>query len=84
MPAFDMRLFSDSNSPDWFLVHTRPAYLANSSCDLKVEISPISARIPAANTGPIPGIDWSIMYALGLIPAIAFSIAPSITLISFL
>ncbi len=43
---------------------------------------PISASIPDAKTGPIPGMDFKQRYSAGLSPKAVFSMALSIDLIS--
>jgi len=43
--------------PDCFLRHVKPAYLAREAWLSNLVISPISATIPAAKTGPMPLID---------------------------
>jgi hypothetical protein len=46
-------------------------------------IDPISAIMPLASTGPIPGIETRDWYSFVLNPLIAFTMALSIVLISF-
>ena len=62
LPAFVTYVSSDLKSPESWCLHVRPAYLARASADLKALISPISAIIPAAHTGPIPGMDSSLFF----------------------
>lgn len=68
---------------DCFLRQVRPAYLATAAWLLNLVISPNSAIIPAAKTGPMPGIEskhWNWWLSIRLI---AFSIALSNPLTSF-
>jgi len=57
LPALVIGVSSPSKPPDWFDFQHRPAYLARASDDVKADISPISAIIPPAKTGPMPSID---------------------------
>ena len=66
---------SPSKSPDWLDLQQRPAYLARASDDEKAAMSPISATMPPAKTGPMPSIDWRIIKALGFKPLISLSMA---------
>lgn len=52
-----MAVSSALKLPDWNSLHTSPAYLAMDPLSLKEWIFPSSERMPAANTGPMPGID---------------------------
>ena len=51
-----MRLLVDSYSPDWETVASIPAYATSLEALLKRFISPISPRMVAPVTSPIPGI----------------------------
>lgn len=53
----------------------KPAYLASASDEWNAVISPISDRMLAAHTGPIPGMDFRMIKAFGFMPLIHFSIA---------
>ena len=64
------------------ILQVKPAYLANASLEEKEVIEPISAKIPLANTGPMPGIEINDWYSVVFMPLMFFSIALSISLIS--
>lgn len=84
IPALLIGVPSPSKSPDWFDFHMRPAYLARASDEWKAEMSPISATMPPAKTGPMPSMDRRMIKALGFNPLISFSMAVSISLILLL
>lgn len=52
-----------------------PAYLANLSLESKNLMEPISAKIPAAKTFPIPGIDLKEVYSVVLNPLMTLIMA---------
>ena len=61
-PRFDMWLCVPVNSPDCLTEGSIPANAANLADEEKRVISPISLKIVAPRTGPIPGI--VVMYVL--------------------
>ena len=83
MPVLVILVSSEVYWPDCLVLQVKPAYLASALWESKALIEPISAKIPLASTGPIPGIEIRDSYSVVLRPLIVFSIALSTAFISF-
>lgn len=83
LPDLVILVLSEERDPDWVSLQVIPAYFANFSLESKLEIVPISDKIPEAKTGPIPGMESKTLYSVELRLLQVLSIAKSTDLTSF-